>query len=99
MTEFLPVLMLLIGLAVGAGFVLVLMRSTGRHEYDRGKRDAEAERAALTERLDARQQSIDELNTSVRELEGQVRGLQATETSLKTEAAQLTTKLEVELIE
>jgi len=95
--EYLPyILLFLFGLAVGGGAVGLLLRGKMQNAFDRGRTDGSAERAALTERLDARQQTIDELGDKVQQLEQQDRERQATEARLKGELVRLDTTLEQE---
>ena len=87
-----PALVLLTGIAVGGGFVWLLRR----HAYQRGKSEGEQERVVLTERLDARQKTIDDLDAKARQLESDVRGLQVAETGLRERAVKLETTLQQE---
>lgn len=96
MSQFLPILTLLAGAALGAVLGWLFLRARIQHAQDRGKSHAEAERATLAERLDARRQTIDELQAKVRQMEGEIRQQQDEETHLKTKAAQLATTLEQE---
>ena len=68
-----PAAVLLLGLAIGGLTAWLLLRAKIQDAYDRGKSSTEAETAALAERLDARQQTIDELGDTVRRLQEQVR--------------------------
>lgn len=81
MDQVLPVVWLVIGIAVGGGLVWLLMR---------------AERAALAERLDARQKSIEDLDARRRQLESRVQELQLAEASLREKAVELSATLEQE---
>jgi len=100
MQPILPVLTLLLGLAIGGCAVWIMLRAKVQHAFNRGKdsktAETAAETAALTERLQSRQQTIDDLNARVRQLEEQARQLQAAETNLKGKAVQLATTLEQE---
>ena len=96
MNQLLPILLLLIGLAIGVTAAWLVLRAKGQNAYDRGKADAEGERIALTERVQARDQTIDGLNTKVQQLEAQIREGQDTETSLRTKLAQYATTLDQE---
>jgi len=91
-----PVVVLLVGLAVGGLAVWFLLRSRIQDAFDRGKGSTEAETAAMAERLDARQQTIHECNVKIREMEEQIRQLQMAETNLKGKAVQLATTLDQE---
>ncbi|HUT09491.1 MAG TPA: DNA recombination protein RmuC [Thermoguttaceae bacterium] len=90
------ILAFLFGLATGGGLVWLLLRGKIQHAFDRGQSDGNVERAALAERLDARQQTIDELGDKVRRLEQQDRERQTTEAGLKAKVVQLATTLEQE---
>jgi DNA anti-recombination protein RmuC len=96
MNSILPILLFFIGLAIGVTAAWLVLRAKGQNAYDRGKADAEGERIALTERVQARDQTIEGLNAKVQQLEAQVREGQATETSLKTKLAQYATTLDQE---
>ena len=92
----LPVVMLVAGLAIGGGSLWLLLRAESRHAHERGKSEGESERAALLERLDARQKNIDDLDAKGRRLESQVRELQLAEASLREKAVELETTLQQE---
>src|SRR5208283_5237788 len=96
MDHIFPILLLLIGLAIGVTAAWLVLRAKGQHAYDRGKADAEGERIALTERVQARDETIEGLNAKVQRLEAQIREGQATETSLRTKLAQYATTLDQE---
>ncbi len=51
MNSILPILLLLIGLAIGITAAWLVLRAKGEHAYDRGRAEAEGERIALTERV------------------------------------------------
>jgi DNA recombination protein RmuC len=87
---------LLLGLAIGGGAGLLLMRAKAQHAYDRGKSVADAERAVAVEQAQARLQTIDQLNSDLRQLEGDLRAQQATDTGRREEVAKLSTELEQE---
>ena len=83
MDHILPIVLLLIGLAVGGGAVWLLLRAKIQHAYDRGKSEADAERIALAERLNAREQTIGGLDAKVQELERQIAEHRAAELKLQ----------------
>jgi len=91
-----PILLLFVGLAVGGLLAWLVMRGKAQHEYDRGKSEGEVERAALNERVIARQQTIDGLNSRVQQLERQATESQTREAQLNTKATELATTLEQE---
>jgi len=92
----LPILLLLIGLALGGGSVWFLFRAKIQHAFDRGRAEVETQRVALAERLDARQLSIDDLNAQVRRFEQQVQQQQETERNLREQGVELKTTLQQE---
>ena len=96
MGDFEPVLLVFVGLAAGAAATWLVMRGAARHAYERGRTEGDAERAALSERIDARQQTIDELNSRVRQADEEARDAQAREAQLNVRAAQLGTTLDQE---
>ena len=72
MNQLLPILFLFIGLAIGVTAAWLVLRAKGQNAYDRGKADAEGERIALTERIQARDQTIAGLNAKIQQLEQKV---------------------------
>lgn len=96
MQFFIPSLMAVVGLAAGSLLLWLVMRGESRHQYSQGRSEAEAERAALTERVDARQQTIDDLTAKVQQLERQAAESQTREAQLNTRATELGTTLEQE---
>ena len=68
----------------------------GQNAYDRGKADAEGERIALTERIQARDQTIAAQGAKLQQFEAHVKEAQATETGLRTKLAQYATTLDQE---
>lgn len=96
MDSLLPILMLIVGLAVGGGAVWLLLRAKIDHARDRGRGESEAERIALTERLAARQQTIDELSARLQQFEQRVAEAQTAESNLKAKLVQVATTLEQE---
>jgi DNA recombination protein RmuC len=89
----LPILLLLVGLALGAGAVWAVMRAKVEHAHGRGKAAAEAQQAALGERLAAREQTIQELTAKLRQLEQDLAECRTTEVSLRGKEVQLATTL------
>jgi DNA recombination protein RmuC len=96
MDSLLPILLLLVGLAIGGGATWLVLRGNVGHAYDRWKSESEAERVALAERLAARQQTLDELGVKLRELEDQCKAARQTEQDLKAKEAMLATTLQQE---
>jgi DNA recombination protein RmuC len=89
MDYILPILMLLIGVAIGGCGVWLLMRAKIAAAYDRGRGESSTEMAALGERLLARDSSIEELRNRLSEKDASIVELQRQVTALSTTAAQL----------
>ncbi len=89
MEYLLPIVMLLLGLALGAGAVWLLLRTKRLAEYQRGRQEAAAETAALGERLVAREETIEELRNRLSEKEAARAELQAQVTQLSAKVADL----------
>ena len=81
--------MLLLGIAIGGGAGWLLLRAKTVAAYDRGRGESAMETAALSERLVAREQSIDELRNRLSEKDASLADLQRQVTALSTEAAKL----------
>ena len=96
MNYILPILLLLIGLAIGVAAAWLVLKTKSQNVYERGKAHAEGERIALAERVQARDQTISDLNDKVHKLEQKVHECQTTETSLRTKLAQYATTLDQE---
>ncbi len=96
MEHVLPIVLLVVGLVVGGGSVWLVLRAEIRRASERGKGESEAERAALLERLDARQKNIDDLDAEARRLESRVHELQMVESQLRQKAVELDTTLHQE---
>ncbi len=96
MEHLLPILFLLIGLAIGVTAAWLVLRAKGQHAYDRGKANAEGEQIALTERIQARDQTIAGLNAKVQQFEKKTGEFQTAETNLRTKLAQYATTLDQE---
>ncbi len=96
MEHLLPILLLLVGLAIGGGTTWFLFRTKVQHAYDRATSAAAVQRATLEEQLNARQQYVDELPGRPQQLEERVADYQAEETKLKAKAVGLETTLEQE---
>jgi len=89
MDYFLAMMMLLIGLALGAGATWLLLRAKMTAAFERGRREAAAETAALCERLLARDDTIEELRNRLTEKEAARGELQGQVTDLSAKAADL----------
>lgn len=93
MEHILPILLLLIGLAVGCLATWLVMRGKMQHAHDLGKADGESENKVLAERLVAREQTIAELTAKVQQLDQEIRECRALEANFKAKEAQLATTL------
>ena len=89
MNYFFPILMLLFGVALGGVAAWLLLRAKIDAAYDRGRGEAATEMAALSERLVAREESIEELRNRLSEKDASLADLQRQVTSLSTTAAEL----------
>lgn len=96
MDQMFAVLFLLVGLAVGGGAVWLLMRSRAEEAYNRGRGEAEAQCIALTERLHARQETIDGLIVKLQGYEQRIGEYQSAESDWKAKLAEMATTLEKE---
>jgi DNA recombination protein RmuC len=96
MEHVLPIILLLVGIAVGGVSAWLLMRAKTDYARQQGKSEGETQRAALAERLDARQKTIDDLDAQARRLESQVRELRLAETNVREKAIELETTLQQE---
>jgi DNA recombination protein RmuC len=93
MTEILALLMLLAGVALGAGAVWLLLRTKITAAYDRGRGQSAIEMAALSERLVAREQSIDEFRNRLSEKDISVVDFQRQVMALNSRVADLSRAL------
>jgi len=92
----LPILLLLVGIATGSLSVWLVLRARIEQALERGRNEGETERAALVERVEARQKTIDDQDAQRRRLESEVRELQLAERSLRDKAVELETTLHQE---
>src|SRR6266853_837412 len=65
MDSLIPVLMILVGVVVGAVAVWLLLRAQSQRSYEKGQSDSVMQLAALQERLAARDQEVQKLQHSV----------------------------------
>lgn len=84
MTE---LLMLIVGLAVGAGSAWLVLRTKIQHAADAAKTEAQSMVAVLTERLQGKDAQIQALNKSVEQLSGENTRFQGELTSTSTKFA------------
>ena len=96
MNELLPVLLLVIGLAIGIVATWLVMRSKVSHAFDLGKAGADAERSTLAERVQARDQTIESQNAKIRELDQKIGEWQSAESNMRAKLAQVAAILEQE---
>ena len=86
MENLIPVISLIIGLALGAGVVWLLIKSRIAGAYDKAKSEAETEKATLAERLSAKEQQLTTLNSSLQQAQTDVTHLND---ELRSETARL----------
>jgi DNA recombination protein RmuC len=86
--------MLLAGVLIGAGIAWLVFRERIRHARRQADAEGLAEKTALAERLQARDEQIRELKDVVAVKQGTIDDLQKEVTSLKTSASELETRME-----
>jgi DNA recombination protein RmuC len=96
MEPLLYLVFLVLGVCLGGGTVWLLVRQNAEHVRTRALAQAEAERAALQERLAARQQEMERLRTDYSGLEQRLRAAQQAEADLRVRIGQLSTQIEQE---
>src|SRR5438445_5302484 len=96
MTYAFPILMLLIGVALGAAAVWFLLRARIEQAAERARGAIEAERATLVERLDGREQTIAQLKATADQATRDAADVQQKLAHLAQERAQLVTLLQKE---
>jgi len=89
----LPILLLLVGIALGGVAVWVLLRAKIGQAFERGRSESGATLAAQAERLDARENAIEELRNRMQEKDVTVEQRQRQVTELNAKVAQLETSL------
>ena len=89
MSYILPVLMLLIGVALGGAGAWLLLRAKIAAAYDRGRGESAPELATLGERLVGREASIEELRNRLSEKDVSLADLQRQVAALSSRAAEL----------
>jgi DNA recombination protein RmuC len=89
MSYILPILMLLVGVALGGGAVWLLFKAKTAAAYDRGRGEASAETAALAEKVIGRDGTIEELRNRLAEKDASLVDLQRQVTALSSKAAEL----------
>jgi DNA recombination protein RmuC len=96
MTYVLPLLMLLVGIAIGVAAAWLVMRLRIEQAAERARGALETERATLAERLGGREQMIAQLQTAVAQSGRDTADFQHKVTQLAQERAQLATMLQKE---
>ncbi len=96
MENFVPVLLLIIGLITGSVIAWFIFRPKLKHEYDRARAGSEVECATLLERLAGKELQLGELHQALAENRADADRQQQEHTTLLTTAAALQTKLEEE---
>jgi DNA recombination protein RmuC len=89
MSTILPILTLLLGVALGGAGVWLLLRTKITAAYERGRGESAPEMAAISERLLAREASIEELRSRLSEKDVSLADLQRQSTALSTQAGEL----------
>jgi DNA recombination protein RmuC len=89
MSYVLPILMLLIGVALGGAGVWLLLRAKIAAAYDRGRGESTAETATLVEKVIGREETIEELRNRLSEKDASLADLQRQVTALSSTAAEL----------
>ncbi|HKD36689.1 MAG TPA: DNA recombination protein RmuC [Pirellulales bacterium] len=96
MTYLLPILMLLLGIAIGAAAAWLVMRLRIEQAAERARGAIETERATLVERLDGREEMIAKLQEAIAQSGRDASDFQQKVTQLAQERAQLATLLQKE---
>ncbi|MFY9573340.1 MAG: DNA recombination protein RmuC, partial [Blastocatellia bacterium] len=89
-------LALIIGLALGAFVVWLLLRARIKNEYDRARSESEAERATLVERLQGKDQHSRKLELDIGELQSRLSVSQDENATLLAQISSLETQLTAE---
>ena len=96
MDYLLPILMLLIGVALGAAGIWVVLRARIEHAAERARGAADSERATLVERLEGRERIIAELKAAAEQINELNFGAQKKLVLLSQEKVELATTLQNE---
>ena len=73
----LPYVLLALGVAIGGGAVWLLLRASAQQAADKARAEGEVERATLTERLQAREQQVQDLSGSLAKARDEIEGLRS----------------------
>jgi DNA recombination protein RmuC len=92
----LPILLLFVGLGLGVLACWLVLRAKIEHSEELARSEGQSQQATLDERLEARQQTIDELGRRLARSEDELAGCRDSETELKSKAAGLLATLEQE---
>jgi DNA recombination protein RmuC len=96
MTETLPIVTLLAGLAVGSAAGWLIARAKAQHAVDRARGETEAERAALAERVQSRELALTQAQAALQAKEIQLSQDRAAAVELERNLAQYRQALESE---
>jgi DNA recombination protein RmuC len=96
MNEMLPIAMLLLGLVVGAAAAWLIVRAKAQHAVDRARGETEAERAALAERVQSREQALAQSEATLQARELRIEQDRASQIDLERKLAQYRQALEGE---
>ena len=90
------IVMLFIGLAIGGIAVWLVLKARVQQASDKAKSEGDVERAALTERVQGKEQQIQSLNAALEKATGQMATLQSNITTLTAAESKLQTTIEKE---
>ena len=90
MNTALPVILLFVGLGIGATAVWLFFRAAIHHAYDRAKGESQVELAATKERLQLRDEAIEHAQVELAQATKQIRENQTINSELASRVAQLT---------
>src|SRR6266446_8452180 len=96
MENFVPALMLVTALLIGAIAAWLIFRPRLKHEYERARSSGEVERATLGERLSGKEDQLRELREAFAKGRADSERLQNEHTTLLTTHSALETRLEEE---
>ena len=99
MSQWLPILTLLLGAGFGAAGAWLALRGRIEQARELGRKESAVERATLAERLAAREQGVVDLKAALAQTEAQSASLGRVVAQLKEEAARMTTLLEQERVQ
>jgi chromosome segregation ATPase len=94
MNTALPIILLFIGLGIGGIAVWIFFRAAIRHACDRAKGESQAERAAMKERLQLREQALEQAQLERTQAAADIREVQTINNDLSSRLAQFTEALQ-----